>query len=202
MTKLLCTLALALCFATPGFAADPASPGASDPKMAEMMAKMKEYGTPGAAHKVLADMTGEWTFTNKWWENANAKPQESKGTSSMRLVLGGRWLQQDVKGEMMGQPFEGLGMVGYDNLEKQYNTLWFDSMGTGVMHGHGTFNAKTKTLSDKGEFSCPVENDKKRNYRSDWQIKDKNTMIYTMYGPNPNETKEYKQMEITYKRKM
>lgn len=185
------------------FAADPVKPGTMDPKMMEMMAKFKEAATPGAPHKMLADMVGKWTYTSKFWETAGGKPQESKGESTMEMILGGRWLVQKTKGEAMGQSFEGMGMTGYDNVKKQYETLWFDTMGTGVMHGQGSYDTASKTLKDKGEYSCPISENKSRTYRGEWKIKDKNNMIYSMYGTGMDGSgKEFKQMELTYKRAM
>src|SRR5262245_11237121 len=106
---------------------------------AEMMKKWKEYATPGAAHKVLAGMAGNWTYTSTWWESASSKPETAKGTSTMKMILGGRWLQHTTHSKAMGMPFEGLGLTGYDNIKGKYETLWLDSMATGLMHGTGTF---------------------------------------------------------------
>jgi hypothetical protein len=193
---------LSLLFASSAvFAADPAQTTA-DPKRQEMMKKWMEYSTPKESHKALEPLVGSWKFTSKMWESAKAKPEESTGTSSMKMVLGGRFLHQEVKGQAMGQPFEGLGYVGYNNLEKRYETVWLDSMGTGMMRGTGSFDAKTKTLKDSGEYTCPFSADKTRDYKSEWKILDKNSLHYTMWGPDIDTGKEFKQMEIVYKRSM
>lgn len=181
------------------FAAD-APPAAADPKKQEMMKKWMEYATPNENHKVFATMTGKWKYTSKWWEKADGKPEESRGTSTIKTIMGGRFLQHETKGKAMGQPFQGLGFTGYDNLKGKYETLWFDSMGTGIMHGTGTYDASTKTLKDSGDYSCPMSDDKKREYRGEWKIIDKNTMSYTMYGPSPDDSDEFKQAEMTFKR--
>ncbi len=196
MKKLLLIPVLALSIGISASAAD----SAKDAKMQEMMKKMKEYGTPGESHKVLSDLAGNWTFTIKHWETADAKPQESTGTSTMKMILGGRWLQQDAKSEMMGMPYEGFGLTGFDNLKKKYEAFWFDNMGTGAMHGEGTFDSKTKTLKETGTYSCPIVG-KDTAYRTDWKIQDKDNFTYTMHGKGMNpKGKEFKQMEITYKR--
>ncbi|MDZ4676715.1 MAG: DUF1579 domain-containing protein [Oligoflexia bacterium] len=172
----------------------------NDPKHQEMMKAWTAYATPGAPHKILADMAGNWKYTSKWWESADGKPQESKGTSSMKMILGGRFLQHDTKGLAMGMPFEGMGLVGYDNIKNKYETIWLDNMGTGVMHGTGDFDAATKTLTDSGEFSCPMKKERKSTYRGEWKVIDKNNMTYTMHGPGMTDNKEFKMMEMTYKR--
>ena len=52
----------------------------------------------------------------------------------MKMLLDGRFLQQEFTGEMMGQPFSGVGINAYDNLRKRYVTTWIDTMGTGIFH--------------------------------------------------------------------
>lgn len=171
-------------------------------KMQEMMATWQKYSTPGAAHQVFAPMAGKWTFTSKAWMSADAKPEESSGSSTLKIILGGRFLQHETKGKAMGQPYEGLGLTGYNNVTEKYETLWLDNMGTGMMVGSGaTFDASSNTLKDQGEYSCPFEKDKKRDYRSEWKIVDKNNMVFTLWGPDMNGGKEIKQMEMTFRRK-
>lgn len=193
-------LSLCLLASSSAFAADPANPTATDPKRAEMMKKFEEYAKPGAPHKLLEGMAGNWNYTSKMWESRTAKPEEAKGTSSFKMILGGRFLQQEIKGKAMGMPFDGVGLVGYDNMKKKYETTWMDSMSTGTMRGEGSFNESTKTLSDAGEYSCPITN-KQRSYRSEWKITDKNNMTFAMFGPGMEDPAEFKMMEITYKRK-
>ncbi len=171
----------------------------ADPKMEAMMKAWKEYATPGAPHAVLAGMAGSWKYTSKWWETPTSPAQESSGTSKMKMVLGGRFLQNETKGKAMGMPFDGLGLTGYDNLKGKYDTVWLDSMGTGVMHGTGSFDAATNTLKDSGEYSCPMSKNKTRAYRAEWKIVDKKNTIYTMWGPD-EDGDEFKQMEMTFKR--
>jgi len=168
------------------------------PSEQEMKAWM-EYSTPGEGHKVLASMVGNWKYTSKMWHKPDSKPEESAGTSSLRLILGGRFLENKTKGKAMGMPFEGLGLTGYNNLTKKYETSWYDNMATGMMHGMGTFDEKTQTLKDTGEFSCPMSKDKPLTYRSEWKINDKNTMTFTMWMPNES-GEEFKSMEMVFKR--
>ena len=37
-------------------------------------------------------------------------------------------------------PSSGLGVTGYDNLNKTYTTFWVDNMGTYMTIGSGTLN--------------------------------------------------------------
>ena len=195
MKKTLFTIVLSLFVSTSAFAADKAK------NDAEMMEKMKAAATPGEQHKMLADMAGSWNYTSKMWEAENTAPEETKGSSKMKMILGGRFLQQEIKGKAMGTNFEGIGVTGFDNIKNQYQTTWMDTMSTSIMKGTGSFDAASKTIKESGTFTCPTTG-KEEKYRSEWKMIDKNNMVYAMYGTGMDgKGPEFKTMEITYKRR-
>src|SRR5262245_21743468 len=81
-------LAFILSITSTSILADPPS----EAKKKEMMQAWQKFATPGAGHKALADMVGKWKYTSKWWESADAKPEQSSGTSTIKWILGGRYL--------------------------------------------------------------------------------------------------------------
>ncbi len=174
------------------------APAATQPAVdPAQMEKMKALMAPSEAHKTLEAMVGKWNYVSKFWMSADGKVEETTGTSEHTLIYGGRFLKQEVKGTWMGQPFEGLGIIGYDNIRAQYQSIWFDSMATGIMSMSGQFDAATQTLSESGKNSCPLTGDKERECRADWKIVDANQNVYSAYTIGPD-GKEFKGMEITY----
>lgn len=163
-----------------------------------MMEKWKEFSTPNENHQVLGTLVGNWNYTIKWWMSPDAKPEESKGASEIEWIMGGRFIEHTVEGTSMGQPFEGMGIIGYDNEKKQYQSIWIDNMGTGIMTGSGNYDPNTKTLTDQGTFSCPAEGQK--SYRGVTKIIDKDNFTYEWYMTGPD-GKEFRAMEIVYTRK-
>lgn len=163
-----------------------------------MMEKFKEFSTPNENHKVLDPLAGDWDYSIKLWMSPDATPEESKGTSNITWIMGGRFIEQKVEGTSMRQPFEGMGIMGYDNEKKQYQSVWIDNMGTGVMTGSGSYDPNTKTLTDQGTFSCPAEGEK--SYRGVLTMIDNDNFTYEWYmaGPDGN---EFRAMEIVYTRK-
>ena len=124
------------------------------------------------------------------------------GTAKESLILGGRFLKQEISGEPLekGQPpFEGVGFIGYDNIRKEYQTVWFDNMMTGMMRGAGKFDAATGTLSDQGDFSCPTTGETNRWYRTAWTVMDEDHTKYESYS-RASDGREFKSMEILYTR--
>ncbi len=186
-------------------AAEPSKAGkkqsAKEAKAAQeaMMAQMVKMGTPGENHKALEPLVGNWNHMVRYWMDPNAKPEESKGTSTNRWILGGRFLQAEAKGNMNGQPFEGMGITGYDNLKGEYQSMWIDNMVTGFMLATAQYDATLKTFNETGSFSCPMTNEKARPFRAKWKIMDNNNYTYEMYQAGPD-GKEFKAMEITYVR--
>ena len=112
--------------------------------------------------------------------------------------MDGRFVQHTVEGMAMGQPFEGLGIIGYDNATKEYNSLWIDNMGTGFMKGIGQYDAASKSFREKGQFTCPFRG--KTAFKGVTTIKNDNTYTYEMYSRG-FDGNEFRNMEITYVRK-
>ena len=166
--------------------------------MQAMMDTYKKLATPGEPHKQFASLTGSWSTKTKEWMEPDKPPMESTGSAEMRMLLGGRFLQQEFTGDMMGQPYSGIGVSAYDNLRKKYVSTWMDTMGTGVFVMEGTASADGKTITLRGQHDEPGGG--QMTHRAVWKIVDSNTQTFGMYGTH-NQGKEMKIMEITYTRK-
>ncbi len=166
--------------------------------MQAMMDTYKKLATPGEPHKQLASLAGSWTTKTKEWMEPGKPPMESTGSAEMRMLLEGRFLQQEFTGDMMGQPYSGIGVSAYDNLRKKYVSTWMDTMGTGVFVMEGTASADGKTITLRGRHDEPGGGH--MTHRAVWKIVDSNTQTFDMYGTH-DKGKEMKMMEITYTRK-
>jgi hypothetical protein len=153
-------LSLAAALAAPLLARED-KPKAAAPAMdnAGMEAMMKA-AQPGEKHKLLNDLVGDFTYTSKMWMAPGQPPMESNGTLHSEWILGGRYVQSVYKGDMMGQPFEGHGTDGYDNLSKQYVGSWVDNAGTGIMMSTGTCDEASKTCTMLSEMIDPMSGQK------------------------------------------
>jgi hypothetical protein len=123
--------------------------------MAEMMAAYQAAATPGPAHEKLAAMAGSYTLTAKWWQDPDAPPQVSTSAVMRKMIMDGRYLVEEVEGEMYEQPFTGMGITGYDNTTEQYVTTWLDNMSTGLFVMTGNLDDEGK-LVWWGEYQDPV----------------------------------------------
>ncbi len=163
--------------------------------MIEVYAKL---ATPGVPHKLLASLEGSWNAKVKAWMEPNGPPMESEGISEQKMLLGGRFLHQEFTGQMMGNPFTGIGITGYDNHTKKYVSTWLDSMGTATLVFEGTGSADGKTVTQEARYDDPIKGPVK--WRSVTRLVDENTFSFEMYEADKS-GREEKMMEITYTRK-
>jgi hypothetical protein len=175
-----------------------ATEGKQGGKTDQAMEVYRKLGTPGAPHKQLASMAGSWTCRTRTWMGPDSPPMEWTGTSEQKMLLGGRYLQQEFSGEMMGSPYNGIGFTGYDNHTRKYVSTWMDSMSTGLMYFEGTAGADGKTITQTARYDDPVQGP--MQWRTVTRIVDDNTFLFEMYSTGKS-GKEVKMMEITYTRK-
>jgi hypothetical protein len=168
---------------------------------AEQQAMMEAYqraATPGAQHAALAKMAGEFTLTLKMFNEPGAEPEVSAGTSSRRMILGGRYLEETVHSSVMGQAFEGRGLTGYDNVTRTWWGSWIDSMSTAIMITSGAWDEETGVGSFEGEFNDPVTGELQSS-RSVIRRLPNGDELMEMYMTTA--VGEVKSMEILYQRR-
>ena len=190
-------LAIALTAALPVLA-KPAT-NAQAPKMtAEQQAMMEAFqkaGTPGAAHAQLKKMEGTYDLSIKSWEAPGAPPTVEKGTATRKMILDGRVMAETVSSQMHGQPFNGHGMSGYDNVTGKHWSTWNDSMSTGIMVSEGSCDGKG-ACTFRGSWNDPITK-RKTTSRMTTRWTSPTVEVFEMYAPGPD-GKEMKMMEITY----
>ena len=183
-----------------GVPADDASKG--PPKLTpEQQAEMDAYvkaGTPGDAHRKLADTAGKYSVKMRNWSEPGGPPMDETGTATRVMALDGRVLVEQFEGTMMGSKFTGHAMMGYDNVTGKYWSTWNDSMSTGLMVSEGTCDAK-RNCKYTGTWNDPVTK-KAITSRMTSRWTSPTTEVFEMYGPG-KDGKEMKMMEMTYTRK-
>jgi len=190
-------LAVCTIFAGTAFAQDPQGQPLTPEQQAEMEAFAKA-GAPGAPHQALAATAGNYDLKVRSWMEPGGPPMEETGTATRAMTLDGRVRVEMVSSAMMGAPYTGHGMQGYDNVTGKYWSTWNDSMSTGLMVSEGTCNAD-KSCSFTGSWNDPI---KKAPVTARMMTRwtSPTTEVFEMYGPG-RDGKEMKMMEITYTKK-
>jgi hypothetical protein len=166
---------------------------------ATQMKAWMDYATPGEMHKALAKSDGKWTGETTMWMAEGAPPMTSKGEMTNKMVMGGRYQMGEFKGDMMGMPFEGMSIMGYDNYKKKFISNWVDNMGTGIMSMEGTWDDATKSMTLTGSMINPA-NGKSCDAKEIFKMIDDDHQVMEMYGQDPKTGKQYKNMEIKFTR--
>lgn len=191
-------LAAALTLALPALAHDHDPAAEMTPEQKAMMEAYQKAGTPGAAHAALAKSAGNYELTVTSWDAPGTEPRVEKGSATRRMILEGRVMVEELTSSMMGQPFVGQGMHGYDNVTGKHWGTWNDSMSTGLMVSEGDCDDQG-SCTFTGSWNDPVTKGK-TTARMTTRWTDPNTQSFEMFGPGPD-GKEFKMMEIVYAKK-
>jgi hypothetical protein len=165
-------------------------------KAAEKMMKewMEKMGQVGEQHAYLKPFEGTWSLKFKGYE-MDGSVKESTGTATYKLVLGGRFLRQEVQGSYDGKPFEGLAYMGFDNNKQQYVSIWMDSMSTSILSATGQCEGG-KSWTMTGVWPTPMGDMQMTDhtrFTSDTEV------VTEMKGKMGDQ--EFPMMEITYTKK-
>lgn len=164
----------------------------------EMMEIYNKLAAPGEPHKLFASLAGNWITKTKEWVNSQEPAIESTGSADLKLLLGGRFLQQEITGSMHGKPYSGIWTIAYDNLLKQYVSTWIDTMSTQIFMMSGTASEDGRVIIFTGQHA--EVGGGYMSHRANWKIIDNNTQEFIMYGVFHG-GEEMKMLEVIYTRK-
>jgi len=135
-------------------------------------ARAQEPPKPGPEHEQLKKLEGTWEATMKYMG------QESKGTMTYKMEVGGLWLTSNYEGDFAGAKFYGKGFDSYDAGKKKFVSVWVDSMITTPMFMEGTYDKEKHTLTMTGEGPSPAGPTK---FKSVTHFVDDNNIQMDMY---------------------
>lgn len=164
----------------------------------EEMKAWQDNMTPGENHKWLASMNGHWDATVKMWMDPTQEPEISQASTVNEMILGGLYQRSSHSGTMMGMPFQGESITGYDNTKKKFLATWIDNFGSSIMFMEGSYDKASNTLTLEGSMMDPATGkDMKVKEVFTKTSEDSHTFeMFMMVDGN-----EIKNMEITYNRK-
>jgi hypothetical protein len=165
--------------------------------MEQIMAAYKELAEPGEPHKRLASTQGSWSTVSRIWVDPDKPPVESRGSSERKMVLGGRYLQEEVTGDMMGTHFSGIGFIGFDNAIKKYVMVWMDSTSSGIYSFEGEASADGKTVTMESSYDDPIRG--MTQDRFVMRFIDENTQELEMFSTYASGRRQ--RTQVTYTRK-
>jgi len=170
----------------------------SDADKQEMMKKVQAAGTPGQGHKALEHFVGNWKAEVKCWMEPGGAPNLSQATAKASWTMNGRFLQEDFQGEMMGKPFHGRTILGYDNTKQTFNSVWVDDMHTSMFTTEGRGDNGNKVITLEGRSTCPATGRKDIPMKVVLRVISPDKHTFEMFDGSKGENA--RTMEITYTR--
>jgi len=116
--------------------------------MDEAMAMMMQAAAPGEHHAKLTANAGEWTSRSKF-EMGPGQTSEGDGKLTVKPIIGERFTLGHYTGDFAGAPFEGISITGYDNVKKEYVSVWLDNFGTAILYMTGNWEGDALVLAGK-----------------------------------------------------
>lgn len=153
---------------------------------------------PTPHHLAMKRLEGTWDAVVTMQMGPGKAPMVSKAVEVNRLVPGGLWLTSEFQSEMMGMPFEGRGIFGYDTGRHRHVGTWADSMVTGLALPVGT--CKDDCRETTMTFEGPGMDGKPVTYKEVTVEKDDDHRVMTMYTKAKG-GKFQLNMEIAYTRR-
>lgn len=194
----LATLA-AMCAVGGWVMSDDKAPAAAGGHSAQEMDAMQKAGEVGPHHKMLAQLEGKFKAVNTMKMAPDQPAMTSPGSSENKMIFGGRYLVCSYHGDFMGTPFDGEGIMGYDNTTGKHFSTWIDSGSTGMTYSTGTCSNDCKTITFEGEMPNPMMGGQMCKYKMVYNIKSADAYDFAMWTPGPDGNL-FEMMTISYTR--
>lgn len=173
---------------------------AAPPDMDAMMKQWKVLSTPGENHRKLGFFVGKWRTESKLWPmGPGTEPTVTTGSSEKKMLLGGRFLEEEFTGELMGMRMTGIGLTGYDNYAKKYLSFWFDDMNTTVTTMEGSFDRDGKVLTMYGKADEWTTGELGKTIKYVTRIVSPESFVFEIHDMSSGE-QGMKVIEVTYTR--
>jgi hypothetical protein len=124
----------------------------SPPELQATLEAHEKAIQPGTQHIDLMRFAGEYTTKESLYLPGTDKPQVSDGFATIKSEMGGRFLVEHNDGSLMGEPYTGVRIYGYNNGSKQYEGVWTYSGSTGVRLLSGSSKDEGKTIDFIANF--------------------------------------------------
>lgn len=151
----------------------------------------------GPEHALLTAMSGTRDIEITFWFKPGGDGVTSKGTSTIRSLLNGLFIEEKIDGTLFGKPFTTLSWTGYNTHTKQYEATRIATTNTIRVSEAGTFDETAKRFELRAEYSFDGGTWRQRTVVTLESKGPKTAVSYLSFGDVP----EWKGVEIRYGRR-
>jgi hypothetical protein len=154
---------------------------------------------PGAdtEHARLTAMVGTWDVDMTFWFRPGGPGITTKGTSTIRSLFDGLFVEEKIEGALNGTPFTTLAWTGFNATTHQYEATRIASTNTSRIAETGAYNDNTKQFELKADYPLAGETWHQRTVIQPTSADAMIASSYLSFGTVP----EWKAVEIKYTRK-
>src|SRR5262245_16270096 len=110
-----------------------------------------------AEHLRLVAMTGTWDVELTFVFQPGRPGITAKGTSTIRALFDGLFIEETIEGALNGAPFTTLAWTGFNTSTKQYEATRIASTNNARIAEAGTYDPQTKQLELKADYPLAGE---------------------------------------------
>ena len=130
---------------------------------------------PQKEHQWLKQFVGEWDSVSM--AASPGQPEmECKGTMSARM-LGGFWVDNESKANIMGSEINSIQTIGYNTEKKKYVGTWVDSAFNHMWQYEGAVDESGNKLSLEATGPDMTKPGKTANYRDSYEFKSADEIV-------------------------
>jgi hypothetical protein len=175
------------------------APAKDDRGNADNNVAFQNPANPGKQHaNLLGSMLGTWNTTTTFFAGPGINSnQTSRGTAKCTQLLGGRFCQLELEGDMLGTPFRAVSLYGYNASADQFENCWMDTGTTGMTISYGSKQGEQAILWES-EYTDPSTGESKTTH-SVLSFPGYQTMSYELFEVSADGSK-WKVMQIAFDR--
>ena len=152
---------------------------------------------PDPDHTRLVAMSGTWDVEMTFWPQPGRPGVSTKGTSTIRPLLNGQFVEETIEGALNGAPFTTIAWTGFNTSTHQYEATRIASTNSIRIAESGTYDAATNRFELKGEYPLGGDTWRQRTVIEPTSAATMTAASYLSFGTVP----EWKGVEIKYTRR-
>ncbi len=103
-------------------------------------------------HDRLVAMCGVWDVEMTLWLRPGGAAVSTKGTSTIRSLLDGLFIEEKIEGALNGTPFTTLAWTGFNTSTHQYEATRIATTNTARISETGAYDEKTQQFELKADY--------------------------------------------------
>ena len=152
---------------------------------------------PDPEHARLTAMCGAWDVEVTFWFQPGSAGIATKGTSTIRPLFDGLFVEEKIEGTLNGVPFTTLAWTGFNTKTHRYEATRIASTNTIRIAETGSYDEKSKQFELKAEYPFAGDTWRQRTVIQSTSADAMLVASYLSFG----KVSEWKGVEIRYTRR-